>query len=71
MKKLNWSTLIVTLLISMLALTSAFGAHNKANKLEARLAEVEEGTQLLVESLQETFEENNISYHLHWLHRQD
>ena len=41
MRKLNWGILIVTLLISVLALASAFDAHSKVDKLEERVAEME------------------------------
>ncbi|MBA7465703.1 hypothetical protein ES708_18742 [subsurface metagenome] len=42
MRKLNWGILIVTLLISVLALASAFYAHSKVDRLEERVAELEE-----------------------------
>ncbi len=41
MRKLNWGILIVTLLISVLALTSAFDAHSKVDRLEERVAGLE------------------------------
>ena len=54
MRKLNWGILIVTLLISVLALTSAvlaltsaFDAHSKVDTLEERVAEMENGPKLL------------------------
>ena len=47
MRKLNWGILIVTLLISVLALASAFDAHSKVDRLEERVAEMENGPKLL------------------------
>ena len=42
MRKLNWGILIVTLLISVLALASTFYAHSKVDRLEEGVAELEE-----------------------------
>lgn len=71
MKKLNWGILIVTLLISVLALTSAVGAHRKANRLRVELENVRENNELLIDSLKETFERNNMSYHLEFKSKRD
>lgn len=40
MKRLNWGILIVTLLISVLAVTSAFGAHDKVNEVKVNLGDL-------------------------------
>ena len=69
MTKLGWGLWVATTLVAILALISSFGAHDKVNKAREDLGEVWKNNEMLIESLQQTFEENAIPYELHWLHK--
>ena len=64
MTKLAWGLWGVTTLIAIFALMSAFTTHYEMNK---ELDDVWENNAMLIESLRQTFEENEMSYKLNWL----